>query len=72
MKNKIVISVFVCFLITYVGCKKADDMASTAPPIIQSDEADYYKFTHYNQQDLDDFFNAVDDKKKCNNCHASK
>ena len=71
MKNKIAISVFVCFLITYVGCKKAD-MANTSPPIIQTDEADYYKFTHYDQQGLDDFFNAVDDKKKCNNCHTAK
>lgn len=47
-------------------------MTNTAPPIIQTDEADYYKFTHYNQQDLDDFINAVDDKKKCNDCHSTK
>lgn len=71
MKNKIAISFIMCFLLGYIGCKKAESNPAV-PPIVQTDDADYYKWSHYSQQDLDDYLAMKDDKKKCNNCHSTK
>lgn len=71
MKNKITISLFLCFLLAYVGCKKAE-VIPVATPIVQTEDSAYYKWTHYTQEDLDDCLASKEDKKKCNNCHSSK
>ena len=71
MRNKIAISVILCFLLGYVGCKKAETNP-VVPPIVQTDNKDTYKWSHYTQQDLDDYLATKEDKKKCNNCHSTK
>lgn len=71
MKNKIAISFILCFLLAYVGCKKAEPNP-VAPPIVQTDDSNYFKGSHYTQQDLADYLASKEDKKKCNNCHATK
>ena len=71
MKNKIALSFILCFLLGYIGCKKADTVP-VAPPIVQIDNVNYYKWTHYTPQDLDDYMAVKDDKNKCNNCHSAK
>ena len=71
MKNKIAISFILCFLLGYVGCKKAETNPA-APVIVQTDDTSNYKWSHYTPQDLNDYLSTKDDKKKCNNCHATK
>jgi len=72
MKNKIVISVFICFLLAYVGCKKAELDTPKAPPIDEISLGNSKMLitrSHYTIEELNEYTSGH--KGKCNKCHSS-